>query len=86
METLRDFARKRQFCVGQIWVVEMICRTRDGSWYPEDPFCELYESGKDLFESIEKDGIVDYNYKVDKHSSNTLIQLAIWRNGNDREF
>lgn len=79
METLRDFARKRQFCVGQIWVLEMVYRKRDGSWYPEDPFCKLYESGKDLLESIEKDGIADYNYEVDKHSSNVFIQLSIWK-------
>lgn len=79
IETLRDFARKRQFCVGQIWVIEMTCRLRDGTLYPENPFCKLYNSGKELFESIEEDGIADCFFEIDKHSTNTLIQLCIWR-------
>lgn len=79
MKTLRDFALKRQFCVGQIWIIEIQHRLRDGTLYPENPFCKLYTSGKDLSENIEKDGIADYFFDVDKHSTNTLIQLCVWR-------
>ena len=79
MKILRDFALKRQFCVGQIWIIEMQHRQRNGKIHPERAFCKLYNSGKELFESIEKDGIADCFFDVDKHSTNTLIQLSIWR-------
>jgi len=84
MKTLRDFALKRQFYVGQIWIIEIQHRLRDGTLYPENPFCKLYTSGKDLFENIEKEGIADYFFDVDKHSTNTLIQLCIWSIGEAR--
>ena len=79
-DTVRDFARKMQFCAVKVWVVEVINIRRDG--FPSKPigehFSKLYLTGKEMYENIEKDGIADYRFEICDVSTNSFWQLAIW--------